>query len=682
MPPYRLGIDIGGTFTDFALLDEATGAVTGFKAPTVPADPARGVLDGLRALLAERGIDPGAIGYLAHGTTIAVNTIIERSGARLGLLVTRGFGDVLELQRLRLASPVNFLATRPAPLVPRERVGEVTERLLADGAADTPLDEAELLAEARRLIEGQGAEGLVIAFLHAYRDGRHERAARDALARAWPDVPVVCSHEVWPQIREYERTLVAVTTAYVRPRVVGYLDRLGRELRQAGVGAGLHVARSNGGVTTAAAARQAPAAILLSGPAAGVVGAAHVCGLAGYRDLIALDMGGTSADIALVRDGRPGYSTDETVGGLPVVLPAVGVSSIGAGGGSVAWVDGAGVLKVGPRSAGADPGPACYGRGGREPTVADAFLAGGLLGPDRFAGGRIRLDRGRALAALGPLAGSLGVSVDRAAEAVVEVAVAGMYAALSDVLARHAVDPRDMSLVAFGGAGPLVGCLLAGEFHVPRVLVPPAPGTLCALGALVADVRRDDVLTVHRRLDRLPAGDLRAACRELEARARRWLAGDAPPGAAVALAFAAELRYLGQAFQVEVPLDPAALPDGDLAPLAEAFHARHRALYAHADPAAPVELIDLRLTATAATPKPPLAAPAPAGGPARPAGRRPVRYDRTAREAAVYRREDLGPGQRLDGPAVVEQDDTTTLVPGGWRAEVDPLGLLVIRAGG
>ncbi len=682
MARYRLGIDIGGTFTDFSLLDEATGELCGFKWPTVPRDPARGVLDGLRALVAERGLDPAAIGYLVHGTTIAVNTVIQRNGAALGLLVTRGFGDVLEIQRLRLASPVNFTATRAVPLIPRYRVGEVTERVLADGTVDTALDREELVREAGRLVEQEGAEALVVAFLNAYRTPAHEAEARKVLAERFPDVPVTCSHEVWPQIREYERTMVAVLSAYVRPRVERYLESLERELAGAGVRVPLYITKSNGGVTTARDARQATAETMLSGPASGVIGASFVCARAGYRDLITLDMGGTSADIALVRDGQPVYSTDETVGDFPIVMPAVGVSSIGAGGGSVSWLDAVGVLKVGPRSAGADPGPACYGRGGREPTLSDAFLLCGFLNPENFVGGRLRLYPDAAAAAMRPLAEALGLDIHAAAEAVVEVATANMYAAFSNVLARHGLDPRDFSLVAFGGAGPVEACFLAREFHISRVIVPPSPGTLCALGAMSADVKSDYIKTLHRRLSATSGKLLAAECAELAARARRWLEEEAPAVGASALRYSADLRYVGQAFQIEVPIDPAWLGEPTTDRLREAFHALHERLYAHADRAADVELIDLRATITGETPKPEPRAVSRGEGAATPAGRRAVHYRKRRYDAAVYHRRGIMAGQHLDGPAIVEQEDTTTLVPDGFRAEVDGLGNLVIREAG
>jgi len=676
---YRLGIDIGGTFTDFSLLDEVTGELTSFKLPTVPGDPGRGVLEGVRAFVTDRGLDPGALDYLVHGTTIAINTVIQRNGAVLGLLVSAGFGDVLEIQRLRLASPVNFTATRPLPLIPRYRVGEVTERILADGTVDTTLDREELLREATRLVEQERAEALVVSFVNAYRTPAHEAEARKVLAERFPDLHVTCSHEVWPQIREYERTMVAILSAYVRPRVDQYLAQLERELGGVGVRVPLYITKSNGGVTTARDARQATAETMLSGPASGVIGATSVCVRAGYRDLITLDMGGTSADIALVRDGRPVYSTDETVGDFPIVMPVVGVSSIGAGGGSIAWLDPVGVLKVGPRSAGADPGPACYGSAATEPALSDAFLLCGFLNPDNFVGGRLRLYPDKSAQAMRPLGEALGLDVDATAEAVIEVATANMYAAFSNVLARHGLDPRDFALVAFGGAGPIEACFLAEEFHIPRIIVPPSPGTLCAQGAMMADLKSDYVKTIHRKLSTISGKLLVAECAELSARAKRWLGEEAPAVAASAIAHSAELRYVGQAFQIEVPIDPAWLEETGTERLRAAFHDRHERLYAHADRAADVELIDLRATITGATPKPELKAVPTAHGPATPAARRPIHYRKQRYDAAVYGRRDLMAGQHLDGPAIVEQEDTTTLVPAGFRAAVDAFGNLVIE---
>jgi len=473
--------------------------------------------------------------------------------------------------------------------------------------------------------------------------------------------------------------MVAILSAYVRPRVEQYLGRLERELGAAGVRVPLYITKSNGGVTTARDARQATAETMLSGPASGVIGATSVCVRAGYRDLITFDMGGTSADIALVRDGRPVYSTDETVGDFPIVMPVVGVSSIGAGGGSVAWLDSVGVLKVGPRSAGADPGPACYGRGATEPALSDAFLLCGFLNPDNFVGGRLRLHPDKSALAMRPLGEALGLDVDATAEAVIEVATANMYAAFSNVLARHGLDPRDFALVAFGGAGPIEACFLAEEFYIPRVIVPPSPGTLCAQGAMTADVKSDYVKTIHRKLSTISGKMLAAECADLSTRARRWLDEEAPVVTESSIAHSADLRYVGQAFQIEVPIDPAWLEEPETGRLRAAFHDRHERLYAHADRLADVELIDLRATITGARPKPELK-PVPTGtGPATPSGSRQIHYRKQRLEAAVYHRRDLLAGQHLDGPAIVEQEDTTTLIPASFRAAVDPFGNLVIE---
>jgi N-methylhydantoinase A len=606
--------------------------------------------------------------------------VLQRNGARLGLLVTQGFGDILEIQRLKLTTPVSFVSTRPASLIPRYDVMEVAERVLSDGSIDTPLDVEGVQAAARRLVHEQGVSGIVVSFIHSYRYPEHEQQARRIIEEVVPGVPVTCTHEIWPQIREYERTMAAILTAYVRPNVAQYLEKLERDLVKVGVTVPLHITKSNGGVTTSVNARKATGEILLSGPASGVIGASYICHLAGYDDLITLDMGGTSAEIALVQGGRPHYSISEHVGDFPVIMPAVAVSSIGAGGGSVAWLDSMGVLKVGPRSAGADPGPACYGRGGTEATLSDAFLVCGFLNPDNFVGGRLTLHPDRARTAIAPLAESLGLSIEDAAEAIVEVATSNMYVEFSNVVAQNGLDPRDFSMVPFGGAGAIQACLLAREFHIPRTVVPPSPGTLCALGSMTADVKNDYIRIVHRPLVRTPLADVAAICQELAASAAAWLKSDAPPVQSSAVHFSASLRYNGQAFEIEVPIEDAWLtvPDG-LDRLADAFHALHESLYAHSDPQAQVDIIDIRATVVGLMPKPSLR-PHPSGsGAPTPRSQRTIRYDRSAHQADIYWRDDVLAGQSFAGPAVVEQSDTTVLIPGGFHATMDALGVLVIE---
>ena len=677
MGRYWLGIDIGGTFTDFTLYDTETHHVTGLKVASTPPDFARAVEDGLDRFAGEHGIDPGAIDVVVHGTTIAVNTLIQRTGARLGLLVTEGFRDILEIQRLRLPNPLDFYGGRPEPLIPRARVAEIAERLRADGRVDTALDEAAVAASAHRLA-AQGVEGLVISFIHAYREASHERRARALAETAAPGVPVTASHEVWPEAREYERTALAVMNAYVQPKVRRYLEGFEAALTTRGVPAVPYVTKSNGGIMPVAAARSQTVSTLLSGPASGVIGAAYVATAAGLGNLITLDVGGTSADIAVVENGHPRYSTAEHIGGIPVMMPVVGVTAIGAGGGSVAWVDEIGVPKVGPQSTGASPGPACYGRGGKDATLSDAFLVCGFLDPDRFLGGRMRLDRTLAEEAVQRFADRLGMSLHEAAESAVRVAVSNMYAASTKILSRAGVDPRDFALVAFGGAGPLVGSLLARDVGIPTVFVPRSPGTLCALGAITTDVLNDAVRTVHGRLAALDLAALAREQRGLEALLRGWVDEHRIEVESVAFRHGADMRYVGQSYEIEVPVHPEWLAADGRHRLLEAFHRAHERVFGHADPHAPVEVVNLRVQLRGVRPRVPLVEVAVGTG-AKATGARRIWLDGRPAQAQVYERAGLGQGDRVIGPAIVEQADTTVLVPAGDAATVDRFGNLLIR---
>lgn len=681
-PPPRcwLGIDIGGTFTDFALFDTRTGEVIGLKVPSTPPAFAEAVRVGLERLADEHGVDPREIDTVVHGTTIAVNTLIQRTGARLGLLVTDGFRDVLELQRLRLPNPFDLDGARPLPLVPRARVAEVRERLRADGSVDTPLDAPGVRDAVRRLV-GQDVEGVVIALLHAYRNPAHEGQARRIAEAAAPGLPVSTSAEVWPQAREYERTALAVLDAYVQPPVRQYLEGFEQALAAHGVPAAPYITKSNGGIMPVAAARGQTAATLLSGPASGVIGAAYVAGQAGLPNVITLDVGGTSADIAVVEDGRPRSSTSAHVGGVPLMMPVVGVTAIGAGGGSIAWVDEVGLPKVGPQSTGAHPGPACYGRGGTEATLTDAFLVSGFLDAERFLGGRMRLDHALAETAIARFADRLGMTPHEAAESVVRVAVSNMYAEFTKILSRAAVDPRDFALVAFGGAGPVVGALLAREVGIPTVFVPRSPGTLCALGAITTDIVSDAVRTVHARLDATDVTVLRAPYDALRTELADWLARHGAGSERATFILAADMRYVGQSYEIEVPVEPAWLAPGGQAALLSAFHRAHERVYGHADREAPGEIVNLRVQLRAARPRVPLGE-IPVRPEARPRETRRIWLEGRSIEARVFERAALGRGARLAGPAIVEQPDTTVLVPAGHAGEVDRFGNLFLRREG
>ncbi len=669
---YRLGIDIGGTFTDLQVLDETTGRVVTLKTPSTP-EPEEGVVAGLMALAERHGIHASDIGFFSHGTTIGVNTLLERKGARVGVITTRGFRDILELRRLRLPKANDFFVPKPVSLVPRRLVREVDERILADGTVATPLDRDQVLAAGRALVAA-GVQAIAVCFLHAYRNDEHEKAAKAWLAEALPALYLCTSAEVWPQQREYERFLVAVINAYIGGRLRGYFERLGTRTAALGLACRIFSTKSNGGVMSVAAAAERPVETLLSGPASGVIGASFVGRLIGEPRLVTLDMGGTSCDVSVVQD-EVHYGTENTVGDFPVILPAVDVSAIGAGGGSIAWLDAEGVLKVGPGSAGAVPGPACYGRGGTDATVTDAYLTAGILDPAGFLGGTMALDPDRAHAAVEAIGRRLGFDRHRAADAILRVASANIYAALLPQLARRGIEASAFSLLAYGSAGPTQMFLLARELPFRRILVPPSPGTLCALGCVVADLRADFVRSVWREAAAIDDTTLRATYAALDAEARAWLAAERVELDRAYVLRSADLCYSGQSFEINVPL-----PDGEptMAGFAERFHERYQRVYGYADPASPIRFLEARAQIVGVTRKSRLAWPEPATeGSSTPVGRRRV-YDRGGFvEAPVYKRDGLGRGGALEGPAIVEQYDTTIFVSAGVRVTVDAWSNLV-----
>ncbi len=665
-PRYRLGIDIGGTFTDLLLMDEAAGRLLAIKTPST-LSPEDAVLAGIAALRERHGVDPAAIVYFSHGTTLAVNTLLQRNGAEVGLITTKGFRDILELRRLRLPKANDLFVPRPEPLVPRRRVAEVEERLLQDGSVLKPLQRAELEREAKALIEG-GARNIAVCFLHAYRHDRHERQAKAWIEESFPGVYVCTSAEIWPQQREYERSLVSVINAYIGARMRGYFDTLARRTAEAGMTCRIFSTRSNGGVMSVEAAARRPVDTLLSGPASGVIGAAFIGRMIGDDKLITLDMGGTSVDMAVV-NGEVPYSTESTVGDFPVLLPAVDVSAIGAGGGSVAWLDAEGVLKVGPRSAGAYPGPACYGRGGTEPTVTDAYVTLGICSPAGLLGGEMKLDPGKAKSALAGIGGRLGKDAREAADAILQVATANIYAELVPQLARRGAEAAEYSLLAYGAAGPTHVFMLARELPVRRVIVPPTPGLLCALGCLVADLRADFLRSLWENCRGLEDGRVRAIYDDLEAEARAWLAREKVDVAEVYLIRSADLCYAGQSFEINV-----VFPDEPLsvAAVERWFHDRYERVYGYADRAAPVRLLEARVQIVGVTRKPDFASLRPFAGTAPGEGGRRRIYEQGREfEAAIRPRAALAPGDAFRGPAVVEQYDTTVYVPEGFRVSVD-----------
>lgn len=672
---WRVGVDIGGTFADFAALDTTTGRMQTLKVLTTPADPGRDVSTGLQSLIAD-GLRPGQVERFVHGTTIGVNTIIQRRGAPLALFTTAGFTDMLELARLRMPDPYSLFCERPEPLVPREHVFPIVERMDAEGTTLTPPDRASVAAAVAGA-QAAGCAGIVVSFLHAWRNAAHEEAVAAMIAGMAPHLFVFRGSEVWPAIREYERTTTAVLNAYVHPRIDAYLERVEAQLAAAGVVAPLLLTTSAGGTMTARRGRRDCVGMLLSGTASGVVGAGVVARAAGVHAVLTLDVGGTSADVALLIDGAPAFGAGHAVGEFPLAIPTVAVVSSGQGGGSIARLDAQGVLQVGPESAGSTPGPACFGRGGTRCTVTDAALLCGILGQGELGFGAIHPDRGLAEAAIAPIAAQLGVDAPAAAEGVLRVAISGMLVEIDKLLARAGMHASELTLMPFGGAGPMLGAMLAETAGIRRVLVPPVPGTLCALGALAADLRRDTMRTVLLSLEEGAWPRLEAVFQELRDEATTALAGMSGDGVAE-VTLAADMRYRGQSYELTVPV-PAGTLSGGVPALAALFHAAHEESFGHSDPAAPIEVVSLR--AAARRPAPPLPMPRLPVAPheAAPASRIRLWLDGAEREAGLYRRDALRPGGRLAGPAVVTQADCTVLIPGGWAAVTDELGNLVME---
>jgi N-methylhydantoinase A len=680
---YRLGIDIGGTFTDFCVLDETSGKTMIAKMPSTPSHPSRAVIAGLDHLSKRHNVAQAEIDYFVHGTTIGVNTLLERKGARTGLLVTNGFRDIMTLGRSRLPDIFDLLVEKPAPLIGPRYVREIHERIMHDGEVLQPLDSGEVVRATAELVE-LGIEALTITFLHSYRNPAHENAAKAAIQASFPDLYVSTSSEIWPQIREYERTLASAVNAYVGRKMGNYFTALQEEVLAGGLTATLLSTKSNGGVMTARSARTMPVETLSSGPASGAIGAHFIGRVSGFERLIPLDMGGTSTEVAII-DGPIRYTNSCQIGDFDVVMPAVDLSSIGAGGGSIAWTDSAGVLKVGPESSGSEPGPACYGRGGVRPTITDAYVAMGVLDPDRFLGGDLKLDREAAIRAVETLCADLELSVTAAAEAILRVATSNMYSKLVPLMARKGVDVTDFALLCYGGAGPTHGFLLAREVGIRKVLVPPSPGTLCALGALVADVKSDFILTLHRSLEpeHVTIAAMRTAYATLDQRALAWIRDEKINVVDSSVVHSADMRYSGQSFEVTVDLTSVdlAAPDA-LLKLRGTFDATYRSLYGHDDPNATLEIINLRATAVGATPKPDmprLAAKPLAGAAVVPAAdrQRQIFIDDRTMIASVYDRGRLTWGHAFDGPAIIEQYDSTTFVPPGFRCTVDAFGTIV-----
>lgn len=673
----RLATDIGGTFTDLVGFDEKSGALTIGKASTTPDDLPQGVLDAVAAA----SISPGDVSELVHGTTVVINALTERRGARTALVTTHGFRDVLEIGRGNRPDMYNLVSRKPPAFVPRRHRFEVRERVDRSGTVLRPLelDDLDAVVTACRR---DGIEAIAVCLLHSYAHPEHEEEVRDTLVAALPDIAVTISSEITREWREYERSSTAVLNAYVQPTVARYLGALERRLREDGLRAGLRIVQSNGGTTSLEAAQATPIRLVESGPAAGVIGAARVGERLGEPNVLYLDIGGTTAKCSLIEDGEPKTTTEYRIqwrpdyAGYPIMVPVVDIVEIGAGGGSIAWIDDGGSVRVGPRSAGADPGPACYGRGGSSPTVTDAKLAAGVLDPDYFLGGRLRLDAELADAALGRLGGGLGLSPAELANGIIRLVNANMISALKLVSVRRGHDPRDFVLVAAGGGGAMHAAALGAELQVKRVVVPPHSGVFSAWGMGLSEARADAARTRVLQISATTAAALDAVFAELEAEVTAALVSGRVERGSIRCERSADMRYRGQehAVRVAIAAGPVAVEDVE-----RDFHALHRQKYTFDLEGDPVEIVTCHVCGFGArVALPPPAPPTPTGT-AHAKGRRRVDFDADGvHEAAVVDRADLPVGFEAAGPVVVEDETTTALVHPGQTLEVDEAGNLVV----
>src|SRR6185503_3640 len=659
---FRIGIDVGGTFTDLVSVD-AEGRVTLAKVASTPADQSLGVMAGLDRLAEALGLDRATMlahtERIVHGTTVATNALLERKGARLGLLTTEGHRDIIEMREGLKDDRYNLRQPPPMQLVPRERRLGVRERIRPDGRVEIALERGSLDA-AIAVLRSQGVEAVAICYLHSWRDATHERATAEAVRAAMPGAYVALSSQVLPQIKEYDRVCTTVVNAYVGPALERYLLRLEGRLGEAGLSAPVLIIQSYGGVATIAEAVRLAAGGVLSGPAGGVAGSQYAARLLGHGDLIPFDMGGTSTDISLVVGGEAAIASDRRIAGQRVALQSLDIASIGAGGGSIARVDHSGVLYVGPESAGAQPGPACYGNGGTEATVTDANLVLGFLNPDNFLGGRTRLDRGAAEMAVDRIADKLGVDRMAAAEGIYRVINTHMAEGIRLVSVRRGVDPRRFAILSFGGAAALHVTDIARQLDLKRVIVPRLSAVLSAWGMLACNLRCEVARTHIGDASRLDARAIRAAFREMEAEGRRWL-GAASFSGSIRVRPSADMRYGEQVFEVNVPLDHVDFGSADLLRrMADAFHARHEALYTYSLRDQEAVLVNARVAVIGelpALPQEPALSPRP---PARPTGERQI-YLGGWHNVPIYAFDALAPGQAIDGPAIIESATTTVL---------------------
>jgi N-methylhydantoinase A len=678
---WRIGIDSGGTFTDICLFDDDTGRIEVWKVPSTPDDPSRGIAQGFTEGLAQVGQAPENVGYFGHGTTVATNALIQHRGVKTGLITTGGFRDLLEIGRQKRPDLYDLQADKPPVLVTRDLRLDVPERVRHDGTIETALDQ-DALRQAVRTLRDAGVAAVAVCFLYGFVRPEHELIAKRILQQEFPAAFACVSHEVAPEFREFERMSTTVVNAYLGPVMQRYITRLADRLTGLGLPVAPHLTQSNGGVIGFDQAARLPVRTVLSGPSTGVVGAQAVGRMAGYANLITFDMGGTSTDVALLQNGVCRLASEAEVHGYPIKAPMLDIHTVGAGGGSIAYVDSGGLLKVGPRSAGAHPGPVCYGQGNQEPTVTDANVVLQTLNPTHLLGGRMKVDQALAKAAIGRLADRLGMDVMATAQGILSVVTANMARAIRVISVQRGHDPRDYTLAAFGGAGPLHAATLAKELDIRRILVPRSPGILCAMGLLLTDLRADFATTRLQTLADAAMPEVEQAFATLLGQAQAWFAHEAIAEADRQTARTVDMRYAGQNYELSVPVPDGPITAATLDQLAQGFADAHRRMYGFIAEDDPVQLVTFRIAATGRVRKAEFH-PNPLSGPDASAaivGRRDVWLAGGFVDCPVYDRDRLHAGNRIAGPAIIEQMDTTTVVPAGMTAWVEPYLNLVLEA--
>ncbi len=686
MARWRVGVDSGGTFTDICLFDEDEGRVEVWKVSSTPDDPSRGIAqgveEGMRRVAPDSPVPGKLVSYFGHGTTVATNALIQHRGVKTGLVTTDGFRDLLEIGRQKRPDLYDMQADKPPTLVSRDLRHEVPERVMHDGRIDKPLDEARM-REAAKALKAAGVKAVAVSFLYGFIRPEHEQRAIEILREEMPDVFLSVGHEVAPEFREFERLSTVVLNAYLGPVMHRYIERLTPRLRDLGVEATPHLTQSNGGVIGFSTAARMPVRAVLSGPSTGVVGAQAVGALAGFNDLITFDMGGTSTDVALLNQGECKLTAEAMVHGYPIKAPMLDIHTVGAGGGSIAYIDAGGLLKVGPRSCGADPGPVCYDRGNTEPATTDANVVLQTLNPEYLLGGRMKIRQDLARQAIGRLADQLGLSLMDTAQGIISVVTANMARAIRVISVQRGYDPRDYTLMAFGGAGPLHAARLARELDMKRVLVPRNPGILCAMGLLLTDLRADFASTRLMPATQESVDDVARAFVALEKQAHEWFAHEEIAEVDQHIKRTADMRYAGQNYELAVPLPAGPVTPQTLAALAAGFAETHKQRYGFVAEDEPVQLVTLRLEAAGRVRKAELKSYPDAGPDASAAivGEREVWFPESGAfvKTPLYSRDKLRPGNRFVGPAIVEQMDTTTVVLPGMHARVDATLNLILE---